>query len=354
LYCPLDWGLGHASRGIFLIRKILDRGHRVTIAADNESLALLRKEFPDLKWIRFPSCRIRYSKKIPLVLKLLFSLPRIMVGIFREHQQLSNIISNLNIDVVISDNRYGLWNNKITTVFITHQISIRLPRWIMWFEYPLYKLNRAQIQKFSYLWIPDEPEENNLSGDLVRKYPLPVNARFIGIISRFATPGSFDELDSGRGFEILVILSGPEPQRSILEALISQQLKGSKFRTLMVRGMPSKPEKETKTGNVTMVSHLPSVKLRNYIINAKFIICRPGYSTIMDLIVLGKTALLIPTPGQTEQEYLGYRMHEKKLFMCMQQNELHLEQAFSELGDSTIRFALSVNLPDKAFDEISL
>lgn len=352
LYCPLDWGLGHASRGIFLIRKFLDKGFEVIIAADGEPLSLLQKEFPQLKWIKFTSFRIRYSRRIPLMVKLLFYLPVMLIGIAREHRVLKQLVRDFSIEIVVSDNRYGLWNKEILTILITHQISIRLPSWLSWFEYPLYRLNYKQAQKFSYVWIPDEPGEKSLSGELSQKYALPGNARFAGIFSRFMhlDPGPPD--DSVMKYDLLVILSGPEPQRTVLEEKVCSQLKKSNFNTLVVRGIPSHTEKFSRTGNLTMVSHLSSDKLGALIKSTKIIVARSGYSTIMDLVALKKNALLIPTPGQTEQEYLGERMAQKMNFHCLSQHNLDLEKAISGLKDHEIQFTPDEGLLHHAMKDL--
>lgn len=352
LYCPLDWGLGHASRGIFLIRKFLDRGFQVILAADGESLALLQGEFPQLPWIRFASFRIRYTKRIPLLVKLLFYLPVMLYGIVKEHGELKKILRNYAIDVVVSDNRYGLWNRHVATIFITHQISIRLPAWLSWLQYPLYRLNLYQVRKFNLVWIPDEPGEKSLSGELSQKYPLPGNALFTGICSRFLYEESGPPDQPVPRYDLLVILSGPEPQRTMLEEIIRDQLKTGDLKTLIVRGLPSNTDKFSPSGNLTLASHLPSNTLRTLIKTSKRIIARSGYTTIMDLIALGKTALLIPTPGQPEQQYLAFRMEEKKYFHRLEQRNFDLQKALASGHDCTIPFSVSDQFIDRALDDL--
>jgi len=352
LYCPLNWGLGHASRGVFLIRKFLDRGFEVILAADGEPLALLQNEFPQLGWIQFTSFRIRYTKRIPLLVKLLFYLPVMLIGIAKEHRELKRILMEYAIDIVISDNRYGLWNRHVLTIFITHQVSIRLPAWLSWFQYPLYRLSCNQIRKFNYAWIPDIPGEKSLTSELSQKYPLPENARFTGIFSRFMydDPGSLDHLVAN--YDLLVILSGPEPQRTILEEKICNQLKMSRLKTLIVRGLPSHTDEFSPSDNLTLVPHLPSNKLRVLIKASKMVITRSGYSTIMDLIALRKTALLIPTPGQTEQQYLGKRMEQKKYFHCLDQRDFDLSKVIAYGYDYTIQFSVNHHLIDRAINDL--
>lgn len=352
LYCPLDWGLGHASRGVFLIHKFLEKGFRVIIAADGEPLALLREEFPELNWIRFPSYRIRYSRSIPLMLKLLLSLPGMLVGIAREHKVLKRLLKEHPIDIVVSDNRYGLWDKQKFTILITHQLSIRLPGWLSWFEAPLYRLNRKQVQRFSQVWIPDETGENSLSGELSQKYPLPENAKFIGICSRFMYHNTQVPEVSVEQYDLLAILSGPEPQRTVLEEKICAQLKNSEWRCLIVRGLPSQTIENTRKGKLTLSTHLPTNTLEALIKSSKIIISRSGYSTIMDFVALKKTALLIPTPGQTEQEYLGRRMEKKMNFLCLNQNNLNLQKSISEFTPRKITFTADYQLLESAIKEL--
>ncbi len=352
LYCPLDWGLGHASRGIYLIRKFLDRGFKVILAADGESLALLRDEFPQLCWIQFTSFRIRYTKRIPLLVKLLFYLPVMLIGIVKEHRELKRIIRDYAIHIVVSDNRYGLWNKHVLTIFITHQVSIRLPAWLSWFQYPIYRLSYRQIRKFNYAWIPDESGEKSLSGELSQKFSLPENARFAGIFSRFMNEDSRPLDHPITSYELLVVLSGPEPQRTMLEEKIINQLKTMRLKTLIVRGLPSYTEEYSPFEYLNMVPHLPSNKLRILIKSSKRIITRSGYSTIMDLVALRKTALLIPTPGQPEQEYLGKRMEQKQYFYCLDQRDFDLEKAMAYGYDYTIPFSANDQLIDSAINDL--
>lgn len=352
LYCPLDWGLGHASRGIVIIHKLQEKGYRIIIGADREPLELLRREFRELEWVRFPSLPVRYSHKVPLSVKLLFAVPKIFYGIFREHFLLKKLIRNMGVDIVISDNRYGLWNKNITTVFIIHQIGILLPGVLSLLEYPLYRLNRFFIRKYDHCWIPDLPGEKNLAGDLVHKYPLPANATFIGIISRFmVSAGKLPPAKEG-AFDIVVILSGPEPQKSILEEELAARLMNCKLRTIMIMGLPSSVAEPERTGPVTRLPHLPTDKFREQLSSAKYIISRSGYTTIMDLVTLKRSAILIPTPGQTEQEYLGKKFHDMKMFVCMNQKEIDLTVGFSALERIIPPDTGGNRLLDKGIDEI--
>ena len=235
---------------------------------------------------------------------MIFQIPKILFSIFKEHQQLKKIIEEHKIEMVISDNRYGLWNKKIESVFITHQINIQAP----FFEKLLFRINSWFISKYDECWVPDYAEENNLSGDLSHpknefyKKNFPGNIKYIGPKSRFTKGISKEE----KNYECVGIVSGPEPQRTLFFEQLVDDFKKMKGKTLIISGRPE-ILKQTQDGELTIVNHLEDEAFLSALYSAKKIICRSGYSTIMDLHVLGLNATYIPTPGQTEQEYLALR-----------------------------------------------
>jgi hypothetical protein len=189
LVCPLDWGLGHASRDVPIIQRLVDMDHEVVLAGDGAAMDLLRTEFPELESLYLRSViRMRYSRRLPAWLKITLLSPLLFIEIFSEHLSIRRIIRDIKPDVLISDNRYGLWNRRVRSILITHQLSIRLPRFARFLEYPFHVVIRAFIGKFDRCWIPDYPGEANLSGELSHRYPLTGNSAFIGVISRFAVP----------------------------------------------------------------------------------------------------------------------------------------------------------------------
>jgi uncharacterized protein (TIGR00661 family) len=323
LVAPLDWGLGHATRCIPIIHYLLEKNCEVAIGADGRPHELLKREFPELEHIILPGYGIEYPKKGSMALKMAVSIPKILAGIKKEHELLDKIITRKKIDAVISDNRFGLWTKKMPCVFITHQLMIKAP----FGERLLHRLNKNHIKKYTECWVPDRENENNLSGDLAHKFPLPANAKFIGPLSRFRfhSPGS-------PGREILVLLSGPEPQRSILEQKIILQFKTAKRAVLIVQGITEKKE-EVVGGRVRIISHLLARELEEAILSSRYIICRSGYSTIMDMAALGKkNVIFIPTPGQTEQEYLAERFKKTGVAYSVPQDMFDLETALKETG----------------------
>jgi UDP:flavonoid glycosyltransferase YjiC (YdhE family) len=186
---------------------------------------------------------------------------------------------------------------------------------------------RLLYSRFNRCWIPDFPGEPNLSGDLSHRYRLPANAAFIGVLSRFS-PGPPPE----KKLKLVILLSGPEPQRSSLQKIILKQVLHFEGSCVVLLGQPGKQKRTDLSSTLTTYSHLPAAELQRLIITAEHVICRAGYTSIMDLALLGKKALIIPTPGQTEQEYLADSLSEKGLFLSCRQNELDIRAATDQLA----------------------
>ena len=329
LICPLNWGLGHASRCIPIIRLLLKENAEVIIAADERPLELLKLEFPTLTFITFKGYTIDYPDSGSMTLKMLFSIPKVLKGIKDEHEQLDKIIDEYKIDIVISDNRYGCWSKKAKSIFITHQLMVKSPI----AENALHKKVLNYIQNFDECWIPDIEGPQNLSGDLSHKYPLPENTFFIGASSRFddTTPTSQVAIE----YEILAIISGPEPQRTKLKNILTEQLQSSGIKCMMVCGETESTWEKKINDQLTLRSHMNSDEMRQTILNSGIIISRSGYSTIMDLSVLGKKAIFIPTPGQTEQKYLAEDLKNKKIAFYQKQSKFNLKIALEESENYT-------------------
>ncbi|TAL61250.1 MAG: glycosyltransferase [Bacteroidetes bacterium] len=348
LIAPLDWGLGHATRCIPIIRYLVEKGMEVVIGADGRSMQLLQKEFPPLEFVVMPGYNISYPKSGSMVMKIAAQVPKILAGIKREHELLKKIIKEKKIDAVISDNRFGLWSREVPCVFITHQLMVKfLPlsdgfRFASTFgEKWIHRLNKKYISKYTDCWVPDT-HRRGLSGDLAHKFPLPGNAKFIGVLSRFNSPLSPPSKEKVTAKDnLLIILSGPEPQRTVLEKVILEQLAAnppvSQGETtpftrgmLIVQGVTEKNERRKITRNVEMVSYLTSEELQKEVLASEIVLSRPGYSTVMELAVLGKKAIFVPTPGQTEQEYLAKHFMKKKIAYSISQKEFDLQVALKE------------------------
>jgi uncharacterized protein (TIGR00661 family) len=329
LISPLDWGLGHAARSIPVIKHLVDAGHKVTIAGHGRSILLLAKEFPQLDRIELPGFSPTYSRSGNMALHLLFLLPQFLSSILTEHRILKRLISHNNFDIVISDNRYGLRNKRIKSILITHQVMIKTPSWLGFAEYLLYRISRLLISRFDECWIPDYEESPGLSGDLSHKFPLPENCFFIGPLSRFKRSDLQKESNSGQK-KIVVIISGPEPQRSIFEDSVTKQFKGLNLPTILVSGKPEIEKDKCIMDNLTIIPHLLTDELIQILTSASIVICRSGYSSIMDLHTLGLKALFVPTPGQTEQLYLAKLHHHAGTTYWQTQEKLNLDEDIDE------------------------
>lgn len=326
LVCPLDWGLGHATRCIPIINSFLNQNHKVIIGTSGKQEALLKQEFPDLPFIELKGYNVEYPKNGMMITKMLTQLPKIKKTIDEEHLWLENVIKEHSINMIVSDNRYGLWNKEIESIIITHQLFIKAPTG----EWLIEKILNNYLANFDEVWIPDVEGENNLSGDLAHKKALPDNYKFIGPLSRFSSLKK--TCDFSEEYDFIAIISGPEPQRTIFEKLVVEQVENTNLKGVLVRGLPDSNEKlKIENSAIQIFNHLESKELFGFIQKSKVVISRSGYSTIMDLTTLGKKAILVPTPGQTEQEYLAKYHSGKGNFVYQKQSEFDLEKAMKEV-----------------------
>lgn len=326
LVAPLDWGLGHATRCIPILHLFRSQGCYVHLAGSGDSLALLRHEFPDLEFSILPGYQPRYPSKGSMTLKMLRQLPRFFQTIRDEHRIIGSLARKYAIDIIISDNRYGCWSRGKTNVFITHQSNILMPKRFGWLSFFIRTLNEKFMNRFSVVWIPDHPENHSLAGALISfgRPRLRTRVRYIGWLSRLRPSFQPPEIK----YDVVAVFSGPEPQRSILEKKVWDQLRSSSYRYFIVRGLPlvSRKEKEKDVADF-----LASAELTTVLESARVVIARSGYSTLMDLAALGKKAIFIPTPGQTEQEYLAQRLFDLKMAFYMKQDLFSLEKAMVEV-----------------------
>lgn len=319
LLCPLEWGLGHAGRMVPLAKRLQELNHNIFFGSGEEHLNFFKNEVPGANYIHFPGFRISYSRYLPQYIIILFKSPVLFYHIILEHKRLKRIISDYSIDIVISDNRIGLWNSKIKTVFITHQLRIPFPEPFRFLEFIGIRINRLIIKKYYKCFIPDLCGELNVSGRLSHGFRLPENARYIGILSRLDS--NFDT-DNSRSDKCTVMLSGPEPQRSILKQKLTKILQSQGSPAVMLEGKPGKSYESYSLNNIVYYNHLSAVETTKLLKESETIISRSGYTTIMELISIGSSALLIPTPGQTEQEYLAEYLSEKGWFRSLAQRDI--------------------------------
>ncbi|HEX3168100.1 MAG TPA: glycosyltransferase [Chitinophagaceae bacterium] len=323
LVAPLDWGLGHATRCVPVIRDLLNSHCEVWLAGEGAQEKLLREEFPSLPFLPLKGYRIKYAKT-GFTGKILLQVPSILRSIKEENKWLKEQATNYGFEAVVSDNRYGLYHEKIFSVFITHQLFIKSSLG-KWSEKILQQWNYKFINRFNECWIPDEQGENNLAGELSHPVKLPlIPTKYIGPLSRFARQPADSFADQKIINEIkdhlLIILSGPEPQRTILENKVVDEIANYPATATIVRGLPGEKDIIPSTNTIHFYNHLSSEELNSEAMKAEFIISRSGYSTIMDIAALQKKSILIPTPGQTEQEYLANHLMKKQFAFCVDQN----------------------------------
>ena len=320
LVAPLDWGLGHATRCIPIIRELLEQGCEVWLAGEGAQEQLLIAEFPEIPFLNLPGYRISYSKTARgLIWKMIQQGPKMRRAIEAEHSWLKKIVDEYGIDAIISDNRYGLYHASVPSVFITHQLTIKSP-FSKWTETILRKRNYKYINHFTECWIPDAEGENNLAGELSHPEKKPVApVRYIGLLSRFVKKEIIE-----RKNHLVVILSGPEPQRTLLEEKIINDISHYNGTAIIVRGLPGSSSLIPSTNMIQFYNHLSADELNKAMQEAEYVISRSGYSTVMDVMALQKKSILIPTPGQTEQEYLGSYLMEKGIAICAEQKDFSL------------------------------
>jgi uncharacterized protein (TIGR00661 family) len=316
LVMPMDWGLGHATRCIPVIRVLLEFECEVFLAGSGDGLALLKREFPTLPSFTLTGYAPSYDGH--MITGMLQQLPQFLRTIRDEHDQVEELVRKHQIDFVISDNRYGAWASTVPSVFITHQLTIDMPSGFSWLGPMVNYLNHRFIRRFTQCWVPDEPDVP-LAGKLARADSLQ-QVRYIGALSRFEK-----QPDAEKKYDLLLLLSGPEPARTQLETILRAQLPLLSLRYLLVRGKVEDLQQEPN-----IVNFLSAQELNEVMEQSELVISRSGYSTIMDLSRLGKKAVLIPTPGQTEQEYLARFHGARGTARWMEQTKVDLNRAWLE------------------------
>ncbi|TAE49891.1 MAG: hypothetical protein EAZ89_13315 [Bacteroidetes bacterium] len=333
LVAPLDWGLGHASRCIPLIELLLRQPVQVVLGGAGDSLLLLRRRYPDLPFYELPAYDVRYPRHGGLVAAVLWQIPRLRRVIRKEHAVLEALAAEGQIDAVISDNRYGLWSAQIPSVCVCHQIAPLPPPWIAFLQPLVRRMHQRQLRRFREVWIPDREGEDALAGRLAHGFPLPDNYHFVGPLSRFAggaTAGVWSRADLPEQVpEVAAVLSGPEPQRSMLEAALLRSLPQGSW---IVQGLPAEQDLRLVQG-IWLVPFLETADLRRLLCGVKRLIARPGYSSLMDFAALGiRNVTLIPTPGQTEQLYLAKWLSAQNIACYVNQPAINVQQLAAASG----------------------
>ncbi len=320
LVAPLNWGLGHATRCIPIINALLENGFEVLIASDGVALSLLQKEFPELPSFALSSYQIKYAEKGKnFKLKMIWDSPKVLKAMTKEKKQIKQLVKEHDIDGIISDNRLGVHYKKIPCVFITHQLNV-LSGNTTWFSS---KMHQEIIKKFKECWVPDVEGKPNLTGKLGHLKRSSLRIKYLGPLSRF------EKTDAPEVYDLMVLLSGPEPQRTFLEEKLLDELKGYEGPVLFVKGKiegeQSIEELNYDKAKISVYNFMQSQQLQEAINTSKMVLCRSGYTTVMDLAKLEKKAFFIPTPGQYEQEYLAERLDKNGVVPFSVQEAFTLE-----------------------------
>jgi uncharacterized protein (TIGR00661 family) len=332
LFSSLDWGLGHTTRSIPLIKEFLNLGCELIVACNSIQKAILQPEFPHIRFVELKGYSLSYGKTGLLTrFKILLQFRKILIAIKYEKRWLDSFLAQNKVDALISDNRYGFYHTRLPCIFITHQLEIhsgfgRLADKVL--QKFIYKL----IGRFTICWVPDHEKDKVLAGALSHPAVLPaLPVQYIGPLSRFHSCDAAME----KKFHLLIIISGPEPQRSILERLILEQSAViSNKKIALVRGLPSDSSK-LNSSSISVFNHLDAVRLNELICASDLVVCRSGYTTIMDMMKLKKKMIVIPTPGQPEQEYLAGYLSENGYALRFTQSEFNLQYALQKAANFT-------------------
>ena len=296
LVAPLNWGLGHATRCIPIINALIENGFQPILASDGAALALLKKEFPNLVALELPSYQIEYAKNgLFFKWKLLVNSPKMIAAVWNEKRIIKEWVQKYQLSGVISDNRLGVFSKKVPSVFITHQLNVITGN-TTWMTS---KLHQKIILRFKECWIPDVEETPNLTGKLGHLNNSKLNLKYIGPLSRF------NKLELPIRYQLLVVLSGPEPQRTLLEEILKKEVSRFTGKVVFIKGIIEEQQIVKKMGNTTFYNYMNAAELEKTFNESEIVLCRSGYTTVMDLAKLEKKAYFIPTPGQYEQEYLA-------------------------------------------------
>jgi UDP-N-acetylglucosamine transferase subunit ALG13 len=302
-----------------LIQKFLSVGFKVIIAAGGDQKILLQSVFPQLELVEIKGYSVKYgSTKWKTVFKIFFQIPKILIAINSEKKWLKRFVTEKHLDVIVSDNRFGLHHKSIVSVFITHQLGIKTSLG-KFADKIAQQINYYFINQFDYCWVPDTATDIHLAGELSHPLAKPaIPVLYTGLLSAIKK----EPLHVTN--PLLLLLSGPEPQRTILENMLLQQLNQQAHPAILVRGLPSATTTLPARKGLTVYNYLSGQQLQQVINASAIIVSRAGYSTLMDLLPLGKKCIVIPTPGQAEQEYLAHWLSQQGYVCSCPQQDFRL------------------------------
>lgn len=321
LVAVLDWGLGHATRCMPIIKALQAQGAEVQLAGSGASLALLRQQFSALKAHNLSAYNPTYPANTNMVWAMAGQLPKFVKAIAAEQKELETIVEKEGIDVVISDNRYGCHSKRAKCYIIAHQLNILMPQGWAWMQPIVNRFNHAQLAKFDGVWCP--ANDATFPEKLLQGHDR-LNTRFIGFLSRLQPAAE------AKQYAVAAICSGPEPQRGLLEGELTKQLSRLAVPSILVAGRVAKSQKSEVKGNLRVVNYMGSEELNKLMAQSTVIVARSGYSTVMDMMRMGNKAIFVPTPGQTEQEYLAEALLQQGIAYSVPQGELDIQKALKQ------------------------
>lgn len=306
-----NWGLGHAARSLVLIRALVARGDRVLILMQpGPGMRLLRDELGD-------ACDFHPCQDIPVPLsrwRVLFylgmtvSMPRLWWCFYREQRVTERLVAAHAIDLVVSDSRLGVWSRHVPSYVISHSLRQIIPGRIRWIECLVEWGQRRLLRHYHKVLIPDLEPDGGLSGDLGHRCTLDWGADrlvYIGPLADVVRPGVREDVD------FFFSISGAEPQRTLFEQQVLAALPHVHGRVIVTLGRPDQAGEVREVDGATVYGYLDREQQAEMLNRARLVVTRSGYTTLMELATLGKKALFVPTPGQSEQEYLA-RFHRRQ------------------------------------------
>ena len=318
----LNWGLGHASRSLPLIKNYLEQGHEVICASDGEALTMLRKDLPELMVLQLPGYNIMYGSRF-MPVNMLKHGAGMLRTMRTEHELTQAIVKRHHIDCIITDNRYGCYHRSIPSAIITHQLQVFTGQKLL--DVYIRQQIRSWYKNFDEIWIPDQAPPNNITGELSGTNTQPVPKYYLGIISELTS------IPKKGKFDAIAVISGPEPQRTHFEQIVTKQLASMDGKFAIVRGKPDEDHTVKEEGNLTIYPYRTRAELSELLNETEIVISRSGYTTLMDLAKTGHKAILCPTPGQYEQVFLADRLCHLGQCVYVRQEHLDLQKAFQQL-----------------------
>jgi len=317
LVAPLDWGLGHATRIVPIVEALQSEGHEVVLAADKRPYDFLAARFPQLKIVRCSGYDITYPENGNLLLHMVKNSVGFYQAVESEQRIATQLANEIKADVIISDNRLNFRADGRLNIYVTHQLNIKAGV----LSPVATAMHKKYYSKFDEVWVPDNSGAVNISGVLGHDANCAVPLFYLGPQTRFSSMEKHGIASHGK---VVVMLSGPEPQRTLFENIVVAELIRTGINAIVLQGIPGKTSVSYPASNIELISHMNDEDILRTISGAEVVISRSGYSTLCDLASMGKRLIVVPTPGQTEQEYLADKHAADNLLVKAEQSDFNI------------------------------